>query len=74
MGGGHGKDNPAGILHAQTPIHLLYPRQYVQWVRALMRLGLWWRTQQAHQRFAGGAITGVQLAEELAAYSLLKRL
>lgn len=52
----------------------LYPRQYVQWVRALMRLGLWWRTQQAHQRFAGGTITGVQLAEELAAYSLLKRL
>ena len=43
-------------------------------VRTLLRLGLWWRTQQAHQRFAGGVITGVQLAEELAAYSLLKRL
>lgn len=52
----------------------LYPRQYVQWVRALVRLGLWSRTRQAHQRFANGKITGVQLAEELAAYALLKRL
>lgn len=51
-----------------------YPRRYVQWVRALVRLGLWRRTGQAHRRFASGEITGVQLAEELAAYSLLRRL
>lgn len=52
----------------------LYPRQYVQWVRAVVRLGLWRRSTQAHQRFARGEITGTQLAEELAAYALLKRL
>ncbi|MEZ4729459.1 MAG: glycosyltransferase family 2 protein [Caldilineaceae bacterium] len=54
--------------------HRIYPHQYVQWVRALVRLGVWRRTRQAHRRFAGGEITGIQLAEELAAYRLLKRL
>ncbi len=52
----------------------LYPRRYVQWVRAVTRLGLWRRKRLAHRRFAGGEITGVQLAEELAAYALLQRL
>lgn len=52
----------------------LYSRQYVHWVRAMVRLGLWRRTTEAHQRFGRGEITGAQLAEELAAYALLKRL
>ncbi|MBX3011096.1 MAG: glycosyltransferase family 2 protein [Caldilineaceae bacterium] len=52
----------------------IYSRQYVQWVRGVVRAGLWLRERQAHQRFALGAITGTQLAEELAAYALLKRM
>lgn len=52
----------------------LYSPQYVHWVRRLVRVGVWRRTTQAHQRFARGEITGEQLAEELAAYTLLKRL
>jgi GT2 family glycosyltransferase len=52
----------------------IYSPQYVEWVRRLVQVGLWRRTTQAHQRFAHGEITGEQLAEELAAYALLKRL
>ena len=52
----------------------IYSPQYVEWVRRLVQVGLWRRTTQAHQRFARGEITGEQLAEELAAYALLKRL
>ena len=52
----------------------LYPARYVQWVRAVVRIGLWHRRRLAEQHFAKGKITGVQLAEELAAYALLQRL
>ncbi len=52
----------------------LYPARYVQWVRAVVRIGVWHRRRLADRHFAKGEITGVQLAEELAAYALLQRL
>lgn len=42
--------------------------------RAIMRIGSRWRMRQARRRFASGAITGIELQEELDAHAVVARL
>lgn len=51
-----------------------YPRGYTLIVRMILHIGLQWRASEADKRFARGAITGCELAEELCAYSAVRQL
>lgn len=51
-----------------------YPPGYLWLVRLLVRIGVAWRAWLAEQRFADGALTGVEAAAELQTYRMIKKL
>ena len=52
----------------------VYPPGYLLAVRLLVLIGAWMRARLARHRFARGRVTGVQVAEELAAYRAVSKL
>ncbi len=51
-----------------------YPAGYRWAVRLLVRVGAWWQSRHVRQRFATGAVTGVEAARALEAYATISRL